>query len=142
MRRKFAFAVVCALGAVTAPVAATMPGVDVASGRFSIGISGFVPVICRANVDAQLVSPVGGNGSLGSLREFCNSPNGYRVVAQYSPSLATGALVVDGQAIALTEAGEVVVSASETAAITNRTLALELPEGVSDGALSFRIEPR
>lgn len=142
MRKKFAFAAVCALGAAAAPVAATMPGVDVASGRLSIGISGFVPVICRANVDAQMVSPMGGDGSLGSLREFCNSPNGYRVVAQYSPSLASGALVVDGQTIGLTDSGEAVVSSSDTAGIQTHSLALELPEGVTDGAISFRIEPR
>ena len=138
---KLAVSAVAGIITMATPAAAVAPGVDVGGDQFAIGVVGFVPVICRANVDASLVSPGTETTSLGSLNEFCNSPGGYRVVANYSPSLASGTLVVDGQGIALTSAGSVVVSQSDHAAIDSHELQLDLPEGVSDGSLSFRIEP-
>lgn len=127
--------------ALTAPATAFSPNVGLASSQFTIGISGFVPVICRANVDATSVAPAAGTVQLGSLREFCNSPNGYRVHADYSPSLAQAKLLVDGRPVPLGADGTTVVSRSNRAAIDNHALSLDLPKGVSGGSISFRIEP-
>ena len=75
-------------------------------------------------------------------KEFCNSPNGYRVVADYSASLAGASLLVDGTAVPLADGGSIVVSQSDSAAIADHSLALQLPEGGQTGNISFRIEPR
>ena len=122
-----------------APATAVAPGVNLGSGQFTIGLTGFVPVICRASVDATVVVPGTGTVQLGALNEFCNSPNGYVVVANYSASLGKATLLVDGKAVPLGADGTTIVTQSDTAAISTHELALQ---GASQGSLSFRIEPR
>lgn len=128
--------------ATIAPAGAFAPSVDVGSAQYAIGIVGYVPVICRANVDASSVAPVAGTTSLGMLKEFCNSPTGYRVIADHSPALAQAKLIVDGTAIPLEASGSTVVSQSDSAAIADHTLAIELPQDGQVGNISIRIEPR
>ena len=135
-------AAVAALFATALPASGFAPSVEVGGAQFSIGIVGYVPVICRANVDASAIAPVAGTTSLGLLKEFCNSPSGYRVVADYSPQLAQARLIVDGVPLALAAAGSTVVSQSDSPAIADHTLALELPQDGQTGTISFRIEPR
>ena len=132
-----------ALFATALPASALPPAVNVGGAQFTIGLIGYVPVICRASVDA-VAAPVGaGTTSLGMLKEFCNSPTGYRVVADYSPQLAQAKLIVDGVPVPLhKDGGSTVVSQSNSAAIANHSLALELPKGGQPGTISFRIEPR
>lgn len=134
-------AVAASLAAVTAPAAAVAPGVALGASQFTLGISGFVPVICRASVDSAVVSPVSGNAQLGTLTEFCNSPNGYRVHADYSASLAKAKLLVDGTPVPLGKGGSTVISQSNRAAIDRHALELQMPKGVQTGSISFRIEP-
>jgi len=134
--------VLAGLGATIAPAGAFAPSVNVGGAHYEIGIVGHVPVICRANVDASMVSPVAGKTSLGLLKEFCNSPSGYRVVADYSPALAQAKLFVDGKPVPLQKDGMTVVSQSNSAAIANHTLELELAKDGQTGNISFRIEPR
>ena len=122
-----------------APASAVAPGVNLGSGQFTIGLTGFVPVICRASVDATVVAPSAGTVQLGALNEFCNSPNGYVVVANYSASLGKATLLVDGKSVPLGADGTTIVTQSDTAAISTHELALQ---GASQGSLSFRIEPR
>lgn len=130
------------LSATIAPAGAFAPSVDVGSAQVKFDIIGYVPVICRANVEASAIAPVAGTTSLGLLKEFCNSPSGYRVVADYSPSLAQAKLIVDGKPVPLGKEGSTVVTQSNNAAIADHTLALELPKNGPTGNLSFRIEPR
>lgn len=127
---------------ISVPASAVAPAVQLHSGAFSIGVTGIVPVICRATLDASLVTPGTGPTSLGTLSEFCNSPNGYRVVADYSPSLASGHLIVDGTSIELGDQGSTVISFSDEAAVHSRSVSLDVPEGAITGSLSVRIEPR
>ena len=117
------------------------PAISLTASQFTIDIVGFVPVICRASVDATVVSPTPGTVQLGQLKEFCNSPNGYRVHADYSPALAQAKLVVGGRQVPLRKAGTSVVTQSNRAGITNQPIALDLPKGVNGGSISFRIEP-
>jgi hypothetical protein len=77
---------------------------------------------------------------LGGLNEFCNSPNGYEVYVDYSPSLAAAALIVDGQKIPLSRDGSTRISKSNRAGIASRKIALDLSKARSAaGSLSFRI---
>lgn len=142
MTMRFFFAAVAAMLLAAAPASALAPGVALGGAQFTIGISGFVPVICRANVSAGVVTPAAGTTSLGALDEFCNSPNGYVVVAQSSPSLGGATLLVDSRPVPLAADGTTVVSESSTPAIASHTLALQTADGRSQGSLSFRIEPR
>lgn len=138
---KVAAACTAAALTVVAPAAAFAPGVAIGASQFTLGISGFVPVICRARLEAGIVTPQAGTVNLGTLNEFCNSPNGYRVHADYSAELAAGKLIVDGSEMPLGSNGSSVVSQSDRAAIDSHDLQLELPEGVQTGQISFRIEP-
>ena len=133
----------CAMAAAMLPISADAiaPQVALGQAQYTIGISGFVPVICRASVDAVAVPVSGNTQSLGSLHEFCNSSSGYQVVATYSPSLAGAKLLVDGNPVPLNASGSRIVSRSNGAGLATRDLALQLPKGASSGTLSFRIEP-
>ena len=141
MNLRLVAASVAGFMALTAPASAVVPGVNLSSSQFSIELVGYVQVICHASVDASLISTAPGTSSLGSLNEFCNSPNGYRVHADYSPSLAKAKLIVDGKPVPLGKTGTSVITQSNRAAIDRHTMALELPQGVQGGQLSFRIEP-
>ncbi|MEK6638840.1 MAG: hypothetical protein AABY88_12245 [Pseudomonadota bacterium] len=139
MLKQLSVVVASAMLIATLPAHGSSPNVAVGSGQYSIGISGIVPVICRASVDATIVAPSAGEVSLGALNEFCNSPGGYEVYADYSPAFAGASLVVDGTRVLLSQSGTTRVSGSSIAAINARSLALDLPEGVSGGNISFRI---
>ena len=141
MNTRFALASALGIVALAAPATAYAPAISVVASQFTVDIVGFVPVICRATVDATTVSPSAGTVQLGSLKEFCNSPNGYRVHADYSPGLAQAKLVVGGRQVPLRKAGTSVVSFSNRAGIEANPVSLELPKGVNGGSISFRIEP-
>ena len=134
--------VAATLTAAIAPANGFEPSVAVGASQFTIGVVGYVPVICRANVDASMVAPVAGTVSLGTLKEFCNSPSGYQVVADYSPALTGAKLLIDGVETPLGDGGSVVISQSDQANIANRAVELELAKDGQTGSLSFRIEPR
>jgi hypothetical protein len=106
---------------------------------YSIGITGFVPVICRATVDATIVRGDPGRNSLGELTEFCNSPNGYQVFVEGSPELADATIVVDGNRVPLAANGPTLISQSDGPAIESHRLVLHTPSGNVGGSLSFRI---
>lgn len=135
-----------AAGALTVaalPAAAVDTSLDVGRSDFSVRITGFVPVICHARVSAATVPAEPGTLALGELSEFCNNAAGYRVYADYSPSLVDAKLVVDGQEVVLGEGGSAVVSSSESASIASRNLELQVAEEQArNGSISFRIEPR
>lgn len=140
MKLRHITAVLGGIFSVGTPAVAVAPEIQLA-GRATIDIVGWVPVVCRASVDTTTIAPTAGTVQLGSLNEFCNNPNGYRVVADYSPALQGATLSVDGNAIQFESAGSTVVSSSNEPAITSHSLSLDVPEGVSDAAISFRIEP-
>lgn len=123
----------------SAPALALSPQFAADNSQYSIGISGTVPVICHASVDANMVTPAQGEVRVGSLREFCNNPNGYEVYADFSPSLAKAKLRVDGKTVNLSATGTVRVSRSNSAAIESRYITLDLPKGIESGTVSFRI---
>ena len=109
-----------------------------ASASFSIGITGYVPVTCRASLDATVVPASAGETSLGQLREFCNSPNGYQIFVDSSPELANATLVIGGRTVELSDSGSTLVSFSGGPAITANDVVLQNADG-GPGTLSFRI---
>lgn len=126
-----------ALGA-TAAFAAPQTG----SSQMSFDIVAKVPVICRAQMIGTPSATTASTYRLGALSEFCNNAGGYRVIAEYSPSLANAKLMVDGKPVPLNKSGSAVVSQSSRAAIASRDVTLELAKGgAPDGQISFRIEP-
>jgi len=128
--------VAAGLCATIAPASGFEPSVSIGGSKYTISVSGFVPVICRANVEASVIAPNAGTVSLGTLKEFCNSPSGYRVVADYSSALAGSSLLVDGREIALNHSGSVTVSESDQAAIIDRAVELQLAQDGQTGSLS------
>ena len=104
---------------------------------YSIGITGYVPVICRASFDVSVVPAGDGATPLGHLQEFCNSPNGYQIFVDSSPELANATLVVGGREVTLSGNGPTLVSSSSGPAITTNDVVLHA-SGAS-GHLSFRI---
>ena len=137
--KKVCVAFVGAFALATPAAQAVDPHVAVGSAQYTIGISGFVPVVCRATVDAAMVPAQGGQVSLGSLNEFCNNPNGYAVYADYSPDMAKASLLVDGKKVPLGKTGSTQVSKSNRAGIAAHAVSLDLPKDVEPGAISFRI---
>lgn len=109
--------------------------------EFRIGISGQVPVICRVSLDSTVLADASGRVSLGTMKEFCNNPTGYRVVLQYPATLESGRLLVDGREVLLNGAGEVTLTRSPGAAVAEHQVELDLSGGTASGALAFRIEP-
>ena len=105
---------------------------------YSIGITGYVPVTCRATLQATVIPSQPGATSLGNLQEFCNNPNGYQIFVDSSPELANATLVIGGREVELSGTGSTLVSASSGPAITSTDVVLEHSGGAS-GSLSFRI---
>jgi ABC-type sugar transport system substrate-binding protein len=122
-------------------VAATMIGGSAtaapAETSYTIGITGFVPTICHAQLDTTVIPAQSGETSLGKLNEFCNSPNGYQVFVEGSPELANATLVVDGQPITLAANGPTLVASSDRPNIAARDVSLA--SNGAAGSLSFRI---
>ncbi len=92
--------------------------------QVNLTISGFVPVICRAQLDNATVSlPDDGSAvQLGRLNEFCNSPGGYHVVVSYTGHGDLGALIVDGRQVHLDGSGRAVITESAGPAILSHEL--------------------
>lgn len=118
---------------------AAAPGTPAQSSSYAIGISGFVPVICRASIDATIVSGSGGTTDLGALNEFCNSPHGYQVYVEGSAELAGATLLVNGSPVPLAAQGPTLISASSGPAIESRQVSLQTPGGNVNGTLSVSI---
>lgn len=132
MRTKITTAL-CAL-VLAGSASATAP-----SSNYTLRITGHVPVICNATLDASVVPMTGDQVSLGQLNEFCNSPNGYQVFVDASPELADASLVIDGKFVDIADEGSTLISTSSHADIASRNVALNLPESADAGTLSVRI---
>lgn len=130
-RRVCAFAIASTLLAGSATAAAP------ANSSYTIGITGFVPVICHAQFDASVVPSQAGETSLGQLNEFCNNPNGYQIFAETSPELADATLLVDGEAITLAAGASTLVVSADGPSIASREVSLA--SNGAAGSLSFRL---
>lgn len=112
---------------------------DTTQDGYRLTVSGYVPVVCRANLDT-MVAPSGGNQvDLGTLHEFCNSANGYKVTVDHSPELAGATLMIDGNAVRLSDAGSTVISGASQPGIAAHKVSLVTENGQANGTLSIRV---
>jgi hypothetical protein len=86
-------------------------------------------------------SDLAATGSLGTLQEFCNNPRGYKLFVDHSPELANSRLVIDGQAVLLSDSGTTLLAETDQPRLAARMLFIELAHGQPNGTLSFRVEP-
>jgi hypothetical protein len=112
---------------------------DTTQDGYRLTVSGYVPVVCRADLDTS-VAPTGGSQvDLGTLHEFCNSANGYRVTVDHSPELAGATLMIDGNAVRLSDAGSTVISSASQPGIAAHKVSLLVADGQASGTLSIRV---
>lgn len=137
-----------AVAALAAVFALAAPGVQAGDGArsasTSIGIRGFVPIICRVQMNIGFgVAGEDGVVPLGQANEFCNSGSGYRVTMTHPANLQNAAVIVDGLRVPLSPSGATVVSDVHHAAIRNVQLAID--PGDNPEQLQFmgiQIQPR
>lgn len=134
IRKTIAAAAAISLLAANAALAAAPSGTS----SYTLQISGFVPVICHAQLPETATPAQAGQVSLGQLSEFCNNGNGFEVWVDYSPSLAGDTLMVDGKQIKLTSAGSVRIDKSNRAAVDSKNVTLDAQSAAS-GSLSLRV---
>lgn len=108
----------------------------------TIRLQAHVPVICRV----ELSTPVGSLDedviSLGIAKEFCNAPQGYRLLIKHAENLKGAAVISGGKRIPLSPDGETLLRHSNRADF--RMTDLVIDPGEARGALqtiSMRIEP-
>lgn len=114
------------------------------SGR--IGVSGFVAVICRAELSGGIF-PSSDRIALGRLTELCNTSQGYQVIMNYPTGLQGAKLLVDGVAITLDGSGQAIIADSFIAAYRVRDLELDMtPVSTAERQnglnVSFRAVPK
>jgi len=126
----------CAATMAAAPPASAATGTQIV-----FGVTGYVPLKCSVDLEAQSVQMQGGLVSLGRLVESCNNSRGYEVYAEVSPGLAGAKLIVDGRSVPLTEASATLVSMSSGPGQKSHEVSLDGPKGVG-GTISFRVMPR
>lgn len=134
IRKSIAAAAVISLLAANAATAAAPSGVT----SYTLQISGYVPVICRAQLPETATPAQSGQVSLGQLNEFCNNGSGFQVWVDYSPSLAGDTLDVDGKQIQLDGSGSVQIDAASGPAVASKAVILDAQNG-SSGSLSLRV---
>jgi hypothetical protein len=110
--------------------------------RYTIEITGFVPVICNVTMSQSIVTPASEESiDLGDMSEFCNSPNGYQVWVDYT-GMETATIEVDGERIPLSASGTTMISTSATAAKRTRHISLDIgANSPPPSSLSMRIVP-
>ena len=105
--------------------------------HYTVSITGWVPVICRATLNQTLFIEDEDIVDLGQLDEFCNASQGYQVWIDSTPGVS-GTLYVDGQEISLSTTGTTLISTSPTAAKRSRHLALSVGDSPL-ASLSIRV---
>lgn len=118
-------------------------GSGIGGASTSIRLQAFVPVICRVQLSASVRPMADGMVELGTADEFCNAPQGYRVLLQHAPGLEGAAVISEGLRIPLSPTGETVLTNSSHADIRSVALALDLGETPDRlRSIGVRIEPR
>ena len=108
----------------------------------TIHLTAFVPLYCNVElVPAAGATQEDGLIDLGTSRELCNSPNGYRIILQHPADLVDAAIISDANRIPLSQSGETIVWNSDQPGLELRQLALDLgKESGSVNHLGLRIE--
>jgi hypothetical protein len=121
---------------------AFLPAASTDAAPAIIHLSAFVPVYCNVEL-LPAMSPPTADGliNLGTSRELCNSPRGYRIILQHPADLTGAAIISDSNRIPLSESGETVLSNSDQPGFELHQLALDLgKDPASINQLGLRIE--
>jgi len=113
-----------------------------ASQTFNLRLT--VPELCNlGHIPAGSISRVGDAYSLGTFREYCNSPRGYTVQVNYTPGALRGAILVAGSdSIILDGSGRAVLSRSAGPRIRSRDVSIAPgANGFDTNHLQFDIIP-
>jgi hypothetical protein len=132
------FGALCAVALTAVPAVASDTSPNPAVATFEV--SGFVPVICRANLNSAIVPVTDGEAPLGTLNEFCNSPAGYEIFVESSSELDGAMLLVDGREVPLSGSRPALIVSSKGPAIAARDI--RLASAGQGGSLNFRIVAR
>lgn len=101
-----------------------------------IELHGFVPVICRYEVNSSVVSVQDGTADFGPVQQFCNSGRGYVFTVQHDPNFH-GLFVVDGHAVPASPSGLTVLEQSSTP--TARTISFRIEKMDPDSSPSLSL---
>lgn len=110
-------------------------------GRHSVRISGYVPTVCNVKFSAQPVLVTNNTYNFGTMREFCNSASGYRIIAEGGAELSGAVMRVAGVPVVFNTSGNAVLVESANPALVTRNLVLTTNAPIS-GSVSIRIEAR
>lgn len=118
----------------------------VADARDNLGytLSLSVPVVCTLKYKPGFADNNGGRIQLGELQEFCNAPNGYQLVVNYTPGALRGAVIMAGEErVVLDGSGQATLNGAVGPRIQNRALAAIPASGGFDAdRLDLRIIAR
>jgi len=113
-----------------------------ASQTFNLRLT--VPQLCRlGHVPVGGITRVGDAYSLGTFREYCNSPRGYTVEVNYTPGALQGAVLIAGSdSIVLDGSGRAVLSRSVGPRVRSRDVSIAPgANGFDTNHLKFDIVP-
>lgn len=110
------------------------------AGTAVIHISGYVPVICHADIQSLSAMPANEEIALGTIKEFCNAGAGYQLIANHSPGQGLGKLIIDGQAVPLDSSGQTVLARMPGPRDITQTLSYR-PGTATITILSIEIRP-
>lgn len=96
-----------------------------AESSLGYGLQATVPVMCSLRFDSA-PSAFGDTGArLGMIREYCNAPNGYQLVLNYSAGSLRGAVVsVGADSVVLDGSGQAIVPGALGPKIQSRDLVI------------------
>ena len=93
----------------------------------TIHLTGYVPVYCNVDLVPALGVPAeDGVIALGTSRELCNAPHGYRIILEHPADMVDAAVISDATRIPLSPSGETVIWNSDQPGLETRQLALDL----------------
>jgi hypothetical protein len=95
------------------------------SSSTTIRLRAVVPIICHVQMSEATGVIEDGVADLGSAREFCNAPRGYRVIVRHPTDLEGAVIIKDGERIPLSAGGETVLTDSHRPDIRSMRLAVE-----------------
>ena len=140
MLRKILAGALLASNIVAAPTASAAMANNNSFQR-SINLRAFVPIVCRTTFMANPSSTQEGYTDLGTVREFCNSALGYRVVIEIvGETENAGTIYFGGQAFEV-NSPEIVVTDVNGPARLDRALAYQAGDN-QISSMRIRIEPK
>jgi hypothetical protein len=126
----------------TAFAAALLWAAPIGASSTTINLTANVPYYCNVElIPAAATAPEAGLVHLGTSRELCNSPHGYRIILQHPVDMVDAAIISDASRIPLSPSGETVIWNSDQPGFEMRQLALDLGKGSGVvKSLGLRIE--